>query len=46
VPDGELGRQGPLGSLPDLAVGELTDDVEVADVAGVLLQQVEQDPLQ
>jgi hypothetical protein len=39
--DGELGRRGPLGSLADLAVGKLVDDVEVADVAGVLLQQVE-----
>jgi hypothetical protein len=38
------GRQpGPL--LSDLAVGELADDVEVADLAGVLLDQVEQDPL-
>lgn len=39
--DGELGRRCPLGSLADLALGELADDVEVADVAGVLLQQVE-----
>jgi hypothetical protein len=31
--------------LSDLAVGKLADDVEVADVAGVLLDQVEQDPL-
>jgi hypothetical protein len=30
--------------LSDLAVGELADDVEVADVAGALLDQVEQDP--
>jgi hypothetical protein len=31
--------------LSDLAVGELADDVEVADVVGALLDQVEQDPL-
>src|SRR5262245_65078444 len=33
-------------SLSGLAAGELADDVEVADVAGVLLKQVEQDPLE
>jgi GNAT superfamily N-acetyltransferase len=32
--------------LSGLAVGEFADDVEVADVAGVLLEQVEQDPLE
>ena len=31
--------------LSELAGGELADDVEVAEVAGVLLGQVEQDPL-
>ena len=31
--------------LSYLAIRELADDVEVADVAGVLLDQVEQDPL-
>src|SRR5215470_5910774 len=36
----------PPVSLPGRAAGELGDDVEVADMAGVLLQQVEQDPLQ
>jgi hypothetical protein len=29
-----------------LAVGEFGDDIEVADVACVLLEQVEQDPLE
>jgi hypothetical protein len=33
------------GSLSDLAVGELADDVEVAEVAGVFLEQVKQDAL-
>jgi hypothetical protein len=37
---------GSAGSLSGLAVGEFAADVEVADVAGVLLQQVEQDPLE
>jgi hypothetical protein len=46
-PEGsELGRAGAAGSFADLAVGELGDDVEMAEVTGVLLQQVEQDPLQ
>ena len=46
-PEGsELGRAGAAGSFADLAVGELADDVEMAEVTGVLLQQVEQDPLQ
>ena len=35
-----------LSSFSDLAVGELGDDVEMAEVTGVLLQQVGQDPLQ
>jgi hypothetical protein len=36
-----------LGTLfSDLAVGEFADDVEVAEVAGVLLEQMEQDPLE
>jgi hypothetical protein len=30
--------------LAGLAAGEFADDVQVADVAGVLLEQVEQDP--
>ncbi len=38
--------RGTAGSFSDLAVGELGDDVEMAEVTGVLLQQVEQDPLQ
>jgi hypothetical protein len=33
-------------SLAGLAVGEFDDDIEVADVARVLLEQVEQDPLE
>ena len=37
---------GPFGSLLLRgAGGELGDDVQVADVPGVLLKQVEQDPL-
>src|SRR5437588_4008110 len=38
---------GPFGSLLLRgAGGELGDDVQVADVPGVLLEQVEQDPLE
>src|SRR5215472_11541076 len=33
-------------SLPGRAAGELADDVEVADMTRVLLEQVEQDPFQ
>ena len=45
------GRTSALGvlhgaSLAGLAVGEFDDDIEVADVARVLLEQVEQDPLE
>jgi maleylpyruvate isomerase len=36
----------PRSLLSDPAAGELTDDVEVADVASVLLEKVEQDTLQ
>jgi hypothetical protein len=36
----------PGALLSELAVGELGDDVEVAEVAGVLLEQVKQDPLE
>jgi hypothetical protein len=43
---GELDRAATAGSLSDLAAGELGDDVEVAEVTGVLLQQVEQYPLE
>jgi hypothetical protein len=32
--------------LSGLAAGELADDIQVADVAGVLLEQVKQDPFQ
>jgi hypothetical protein len=32
--------------LSGLAAGEFADNIQVADVAGVLLEQVEQDPLQ
>ena len=40
-------RPGSFGSLLARgAGGELGDDVEVADVPGVLLEQVEQDPFQ
>src|ERR1019366_10384727 len=35
----------PRSLLSGLAAGKFTDDVEVAGVAGVLLEQVEQDPL-
>ncbi len=45
-PGSEPGCAGTAGSFSDLAVGELGDDVEMAEVTGVLLQQVEQDPLQ
>jgi hypothetical protein len=45
VPGGELGRSGTAGSFSDLAVGNFGDDVEVAGVTGVFLQQMEQDPL-
>ena len=38
-------RPDSLVVVSDLAIGELADDVEVADVAGALLDQVEQDPL-
>src|SRR3954454_6455242 len=38
------GAPGTAGSLADRAVGELADDVEVAEVPGVLLEHVEQDP--
>jgi hypothetical protein len=34
------------GLLSNLAVDELADDVEMTDVAGVLLEQVEQNPLE
>lgn len=37
VPDSKSVRVGPAGSLSGLAVGEFADDVEVTDVAGVLL---------
>ena len=33
-------------SLPELTVGEFGDDVEVSEVAGVLLNQMEQDALE
>jgi hypothetical protein len=46
VPGGWLGRSSAAGSFSDLAVGKLRDDVEVAEVTGVLLQQVEHDPPQ
>src|ERR1700759_4319344 len=40
-------RLGSFGALlPRRAGGELGDDVQVADVPGVLLKQVEQDPLE
>jgi hypothetical protein len=39
-------RPKPRSLLSDLAAGEFTDDVELADVASVLLEKVEQDTLQ
>jgi hypothetical protein len=46
--DGEIwiGARHGWVSLPGRAARELGDNVELADVARVLLQQVEQDPLQ
>src|SRR6266536_5637094 len=47
VPAPELTGSGQAGwLLAGLASGELADDVEMADMTGVLLEQVEQDALQ